>query len=129
MVNHYNIFLDDCRSPSYLKDIRSWEVVRNYQELVKLISEKGIPEFISFDHDLTIEHYPLFENENREIPYGEYKEKTGYHCAQWLIDYCLEHNIPFPDYQVHSMNPVGRLNIISLLENFKEWQKDTGITN
>ena len=124
MVNHYNIFLDDCRSSSYLKDVRSWEVVRNYREFIKLITEKGIPEFISFDHDLSLEHYSVSENENRELPYGDYKEKTGYHCSQWLIDYCLEHNIPLPNYQVHSMNPVGRDNIIQLLERFKIIQEE-----
>ncbi len=129
---HYNIFLDDYRSPMCLKDTRSWETVRSYKEFVKLITEKGIPAFISFDHDLSAEHYPLSEKNSGisnpfKIPYDSYKEKTGYHCAKWLVDYCLENSIPLPKYQVHSMNPIGKVNIIALLENFKSYQEEKGI--
>ena len=62
MTNRY-IFLDDFRLPKdaynyLLQPIYisvDWEIVRNYDEFVKIIIEKGIPEIISFDHDLSID--------------------------------------------------------------------------
>ena len=38
-------------------------------------------------------------------------EKTGFDCAKWLVDFCHDNDVPFPRYTIHSMNPVGRLNI------------------
>jgi len=132
----YNLFLDDFRSPnSFLKDIRTWTVVRNYKEFVETIQAKGLPTFISFDHDLSDEHYAIFDiiealqqetplPKYDEIPYKKYEEKTGYHCASWLTEYCKEKKLPLPNYQVHSMNPVGTENIRNLLENYKKHQKE-----
>lgn len=46
-------------------------------------------------------------------------EKTGYHCAKWLIDYSLNNKLKVPTkIIVHSMNPVGSLNIKSLFETY-----------
>jgi hypothetical protein len=131
----YNLFLDDNRQPNaFLKDIRTWVIVRNYNEFVKTIKERGLPDFISYDHDLSWEHYPLSELKEdlkrygtfspaREIPYNTFKEKTGYDAAKWLIEYCQEKELQLPEFQVHSMNPVGAENIRKLLEGFKNHQK------
>jgi len=122
----YNLFLDDVRDANrFLKDIRTWVTVRNYVEFINTITERGLPKFISFDHDLAFEHYPLSEGRDtlsmpQLIPYDKYKYKTGYDCAQWIIEYCEKKNVNLPDYQVHSMNPIGKQNIIRLLENFKK---------
>ena len=51
-----------------------------------------------------------------------HKEKTGYECAKWLIDYCIENNLECPMYVCHSMNPVGRDNILGVLDNFRKYQ-------
>lgn len=59
------LFLDDVRYPieayHYTKQdifLRSdWHIVRNYGQFVSRILEKGLPEMISFDHDLADEHY------------------------------------------------------------------------
>jgi len=112
MVNHYNIFLDDCRSPTFLKDIRTWEVVRNYQEFIKLITERGIPEFISFDHDLSYQDIG-------KTDYNIFKEKTGYHCALFLIKFCEINNLKLLQWQVHSLNLVGKKNIEQLLKKYE----------
>lgn len=130
--NHYNLFLDDYRLPNVLNDNRVWILVRNYKEFVKMIEDRGLPKMISFDHDLADEHYPALEknvgiNNSKELPYDTYQEKTGYHCAKWLIGYCLDQELPLPEYNVHSMNPVGKENIIALLENFKHYQKQKEI--
>ena len=111
----YNLFLDDTREPhKFLKDyIRAWVVVRTYNEFCRTITERGLPGFISYDHDLADEHYV------QSVDYSKFKEKTGYDCAKFLIEYCEKHKVSIPQYQVHSMNPVGRENIISLLEGYK----------
>ena len=64
----YNLFLDDIRHPydciSYMPSpgIYSkylWKTVRNYDEFVSFITQNGLPDLISFDHDLSdIDYYP-----------------------------------------------------------------------
>ena len=120
-MTKYNLFLDDFRMPKdaynyLLQPIYisvNWEIVRSYDEFVKYITEHGIPEIISLDHDLADEHY-----ESRQ-EYDQYTEKTGYHCALWLINYCIDNNKKLPtEILIHSMNPVGSLNIKSLFESY-----------
>lgn len=133
------LFLDDIRIPKdaiglvpsnmnqmYWND--DWDLVRNYTEFCDYIQSNGLPEFISFDHDLSDEHYnDLFSNENWikddndiNLKYDEYKEKTGYECAKWLVDWCLENEKQLPNFIVHSANPVGKKNIESYLNNAKK---------
>jgi hypothetical protein len=114
------LFLDDIRYPieayHYTKQDmflrKDWHVVRNYDQFVNRIMELGLPEIISFDHDLADQHY---------IDPGsqEYVEKTGYDCAKWLIEYCMDNDADLPKFYCHSMNPVGKENMESLLNNFK----------
>jgi hypothetical protein len=126
MSNNYCLFLDDYRHPKCLKDTRTWEVVRSYNEFVDKITKCGLPQFISFDHDLAWGQYPQAgEDQNTPIDYNNpryAKEKTGYHCAKWLVDYCKEKNLPLPDWQTHSMNPVGRININQLLLSYRQYE-------
>lgn len=129
----YNLFLDDLRNPkdvTWVKenevpedihywDKSTWVVVRNYKDFVQTIEKRGLPKFISFDHDLADEHYPW--NNHLGIPkYGKYKELTGYECAKWLCDYCLDKNLPLPKFVVHSMNIMGKENIEKYLINFSK---------
>lgn len=66
----YRLFLDDIRNPKDCVDhmrsrigkwnavyLEQWEIARNYEEFVNLIKSKGIPNIVSFDHDLAKEHY------------------------------------------------------------------------
>lgn len=119
----YNLFLDDERSPKsaygymhlpiYLQ--AEWIIVRNYCDFISLIQNNGVPNLISFDHDLADEHYRMLDF-NYDAPN---LEKTGYHCAKWLIDYCLDNNKELPkQIIIHSMNPYGSENIKSLFETF-----------
>lgn len=89
----------------YLDDIRPIPDghigVRSYAEFVTYITDSGLSDFISFDHDLGL-------------------EESGYDCAKWLVDYCLDNNFRLPKFDVHSQNPVGKENILSLLQNFKK---------
>lgn len=119
----YYLFLDDNREVADVKwcdlPAQNYVIVRSYAEFVDYITKHGLPVYITFDHDLGIEHYPRGPQTGREvIEYDKYREKTGYHCARWLVDYCLDNNKKLPQWNVHSMNVVGRKNIIQLLANF-----------
>lgn len=113
----YKLFLDDIRLPKDVKwmqmPLGPWAIVRSHDEFVKHIMQRGLPDFISFDHDLADEHY------TGGAKYDKYKEKTGYESAKWLVEYCMEYELHLPEYQVHSLNPIGKENIIGYLENFK----------
>ena len=99
MNQKINIWLDDLRPVNFSKTVIMTDVkiARNYKEFTQIIDESikenKIINYISFDHDL-----------------GE--KKTGYDCAKYLIETFIENNIKyFPDFAIHSMNPVGRTNI------------------
>jgi hypothetical protein len=116
------LFLDDVRSaemvfmntidPIY-ENNNEWEIVRSFNEFVSYIEENGLPEFISFDHDLDFEHYKL-ENQ-QDIDYEKMEIKTGFHAAQWLVNYCADNKLKLPNYKVHSMNLAGKRNIERIL--------------
>jgi len=36
------------------------------------------------------------------------------------VDYCIDNNLKLPEYYCHSMNPVGKNNILSVLNQFKQ---------
>ena len=119
------LFLDDIREPkevySYIKAdiylLDYWVIVRNYDEFVNYIQKHGIPYMISFDHDLADINY----NHQNNIDYDSYTEKTGYDCAKWLINYCLDNNLDLPTtILIHSMNIVGTENIKSLFNTYNK---------
>lgn len=131
----YYLFLDDERE---VRDVvwvefnqrADWIIVRNYDEFTSYITEHGIPYMVMFDHDLADEHYAVGDAEAKQTYTTEVRgmtmtfdygtEKTGFDCAKWLIDYCMDNDITiFPQYKVHSLNPVGKERIINLIENWK----------
>lgn len=115
----YNLFLDDERMPSDVVwcaiGLGPWVIVRSYEEFRDYIKKNGIPHRVSFDHDLCDAHYQACFAGSHD--YGP--EKTGYDAAKWLVFHCGE-RCPFPDYTVHSMNPIGRENITSFIENARK---------
>lgn len=107
------LWLDDMRNPftdglkKYLPhySMRSdVEIVwaKSYEDFVDTINKNGLPDVIAFDHDL-----------------GE--GKSGFDCAKWLVDYCLDNNKHLPQWAIQSANPVGAQNINSLLNNFNKY--------
>lgn len=136
-----NLFLDDFRNPiecvSYTKDesysLLKWSIVRSYDEFIWFIEDyyyqtKGLPKLISFDHDLADEHYdPAMYTDKYSELYKGFKEKTGYHCAQWLVDFCMDNKLKLPKFKVHSMNPAGGKNIASMLTQFARMQEEGSI--
>jgi hypothetical protein len=130
------LFLDDMRIPIdcatymwqrgvnctiYRED---WEIVRSYKEFKEWILKNGLPEFISFDHDLA-DVEELKEN----LPITDWfdldgnKEWTGMDCAHFLVDYCIDNDLVLPNFAVHSANPAGTENIKGLLTNFKNFKR------
>lgn len=118
------LFLDDIRTPKQVTWISlpsrencDWKIVRSFKGFCNAINdnwlkEGALPEFISFDHDLA------------EIDCdksGGWIEKTGFDCAQWLIDFCIDKKLSFPKFEVHSLNPIGKKRIISLIESFNNF--------
>lgn len=106
------LWLDDYRNPHEIKDgIKHWLVfspieypydivwVKSYKEFTAWINENGLPNAICFDHDL-----------------GLYE--SGYDCAKWLVEYCLDRNLKIPTYNIQSANPVGKSNINGILQSF-----------
>ena len=118
---YYNLFLDDIRNPRDVKWLNlpsvEWTIVRDYDEFVNVIKKQGVPTFIAFDHDLGPDHYnPSMYNKLHET----FSERNGYDCAKWLVDYCMNRNLKVPKYAVHSMNPIGKNNIINYIESYKK---------
>lgn len=94
----YNLYLDDLRPTP-----EGFDRVYDYEEFITFISKNGLPQFISFDHDLGL-------------------GKTGFDCAKWLVEFCLDNQVSLPEFTVHSQNPVGKENIETLLNNLKKFQ-------
>lgn len=123
----YSLFLDDVRNPydistmGYMKlrtrvnyQTINWVIVRNFDQFKAVVDLRGIPELISYDHDLSEEHYnpAMYDSVDayKEISSG-FVEKTGLDCAKYII--ASLGNIKHPPYLVHSMNPAGLSLIIS----------------
>ena len=126
----YHLFLDDERQPKDVKWIElplvNWVIVRNYKHFVQTLNTRGIPATVSFDHDLCQEHYDEYTCAHDpkmlsrgHIRYHIFKEKSGYECAKYLAEKCVAEKIPIPEYYIHTLNPIGRLNIFSILESAK----------
>jgi hypothetical protein len=117
------LWLDDLRNPFLDEEKRvplgndKWNInwVLNYNQFVKWIEIYGMPDAVSFDHDLSPEHYTpeYFWNDYeaskrfQEWKSKTYREKTGEKCAEWLKETCESNNLELPKIYIHSANPVG----------------------
>lgn len=110
------LFLDDYRSVHDVypeEDLSNWAIVKNYDEFINTINTEGAYNLISFDHDLHHEHYRYLSG---EFPYDEVTEKTGWHCLKYLLKHCRQNNLAIPICLIHTMNPIGKINMIDLLK-------------
>ena len=110
----YTLFLDDIRFPEEVRynygPYKHIRIARSYEDAVWMVTQYGLPTFISFDHDLADEHY------NKESG-----ERTGYSFAQWFCEHVMDNALTLPTdfrFYVHSMNPVGAENIRAYMSNF-----------
>ncbi len=98
------LFVDDERDPPE-KDALHTVVARNYNMAILFLTLHKFQE-VSLDHDIA-----SFD--------GLGKEKTGYDIALWLANRKMNNEgyVP-PVIRVHSMNPVGRNNIQSVINRY-----------
>lgn len=132
----YNLFLDDNFTPLQIADLPKtssvyktkyrtleWLIVRSYDDFVATINQLGLPDMVSFDHDLAPEHYELIYNDENwakaddeiNIDYSIFQEKTGWHDAKWLIKYCEKNCMELPRCLIHSQNPIGAKNLTDII--------------
>jgi hypothetical protein len=151
---NYFLFLDDRRNPrdmysaghqpawgnedeskrdyaSYVSRMLGEELelvhAKNFEQFKKAIEERGMPKYISFDHDLADfkkgeDGKVLKDDDGKAV-----EEYTGMTCAHWLKDYCLDNHVELPDFTVHSDNTNGRDNIWALLSRFRKHQVQNGL--
>lgn len=104
----YRLFLDDERKvEDVYEDPSDFITARSFEEFKDVIRERGLPTFISFDHDLGA------DEEGRILP-------SGYDAAKWLV-YDMELDISDMAYKTHSSNIQTRDQINGLLDN---WNKE-----
>jgi hypothetical protein len=121
------LWLDDVRNPfiadwlmqyapqfAYGEGTTVW--VKNYNEFVEWIEANGLPHTIAFDHDLGFTNEYYIEN---DLPSPE-PDKSGFDCAKWVVEYCLNNKVELPQWTVQSANPTGRDNINGLLNNYRK---------
>ena len=130
----YNLFLDDQFKPMQIADLTlsekdreryrkyKWIIVKSYNEFVEIVNKKGVPSMVSFDHDLAEEHWDFTHLEENLLKVGDaaildydvFEVKTGYHAAEWFLEYCANRG-KYPEIiLVHSRNPIGKKNIEGL---------------
>jgi hypothetical protein len=93
----WQLFLDDVRSPQE----EGWKIARSSGHAIRLCKLWGMPNRISFDHDLG-------------------GEDTAIKFILWMVEALIDEEIQLPSdfsYTVHSMNPVGKENIRGHMEN------------
>lgn len=105
MKDSYVLWVDDERPVSNLiyelfKDTHNIIVCKTFTQARIWIDEieafqYGSEIVVCFDHDLG-------------------GKKTGYDLAKYIV----ENNVKLAAYEVHTMNPVGRENIIQLLNHY-----------
>jgi len=97
------LFIDDIRMPNDIGLHNSnYLIARNFTEAITYIKEYK-PQYITFDHDLGDCSY------------------DGYDIAKFLVDLDLDHGDYITeefDFNVHSANPVGAVNISKYLNNY-----------
>ena len=100
----WKLYLDDIRHP----DDSNYIIARTVEEAQQLIEKYGVPEHISFDHDLGV------DDVGNLLP-------TGYDFVKWLVEMDMDGNIELSSdftFMVHSQNPVGAENIRVYLSNY-----------
>lgn len=105
------VFLDDEREIGFIKpklDVNKydWIVIRNYFDFTDYIDKNlEIISLISFDHDID-----SFDEDDFEW--------TGRDAARYVQYKCQDNQLNFPDFLVHSMNNIGRQNILNDIKNY-----------
>ncbi len=129
------LWLDDIRDP---KDIIwiDWMIdnginpnefnitwVKSYDEFTNWIKKNGLPSLICFGHDLgedVAKGRVSKGMSKRQARILKRETLSGFDCAKWLIEFCLDNELNAPEFKIQSANPVGAENIKGLIENFRK---------
>ena len=106
------LYLDDIRNPhqSGYQD-SEWIVCKNDKTFKDMfISFDSVITHISFDHDID-----SYNDDGDEV--------TGYSCLKWLCVYILDNHLDISNLTLkfHTANPVGRVNMASYWNNFRNY--------
>lgn len=122
------VFLDDIRTPAMAHNAskglgldysptENWVIARDYFEFVEIVNKYFYEiELVSFDHDLA-----CVDSDGREW--------TGKDAADYLINYCLDHQTHFPDWYAHTDNTAGRQNIIGSIKGYLKSIEDKDLSD
>ena len=98
------LYIDDIRDPKG----DGFDVRRSSNSAIIYMIENGIPEYISFDHDLG-------------------GEDTAMVVVKWMVTQDMDNKYIIPEnfeFNVHSANPVGVANIEGYLKSYLKFRKD-----
>ena len=128
------LWLDDIRNPfiadwlmqyapqfAYGEGEIIW--VKSYSKFVEWINTNGLPDMIAFDHDLgedVAKDKVASGMSKRQARIQKRETMSGFECAKWLVEYCINNEVELPQWTVQSANPVGRDNINGLLNNYRK---------
>ena len=108
----YKLFIDDERFPPDSWVGGNYKIARSSSEAIAFVEDYGMPNFISFDHDLG-------------------GDDTSMRFIGALISMLLDGFVVIPkdfDFYVHSQNPVGAGNIRArMLEIISHFGKDVNV--
>lgn len=85
--------------------------VKNLYQFIDYIENNGVPQFVSFDHDLNNRGGGEGLNDEQKL------NNNGVNCAKWLVNYCKKMGQPLPKFYIHSANPKRGLEINKVLTN------------
>lgn len=114
-VSAYKLFLDDLRSvPMVYPDHTNEDfvIIRTYNDFIRFVAKNGLPSFISFDNDLGE------DDKGNLLP-------DGYACAKWLV-FKSDLDLRGLKFKVHSANPIAKVQIESLLNNYINFLLEEG---
>lgn len=80
--------------------------VKNLKEFEDYIINNGLPNMVSFDHDIKPKNY-------------EGEHENGADVANWLVNYCKQNNLKLPWCFAHSANKNGIEKINQIINNYK----------
>lgn len=126
-MKNINLFLDDIRVPSMSHNASKglgldysptdkWVIARDYFDFVDIVNKHfNEIKLVSFDHDLAC------------VKDG--REYTGKDAVDYLINFCLDNDKPFPNWYAHTDNTSGRQNIIGAITSYLKNVEDKDLSN
>lgn len=128
----YALYLDDCRLPTATVKVPKfeddgvdalelpWVIARTHEEFVAILNERGIPRYVTLDHDLYEEHMKMYfhmkEEGIEEIDYTQFQYKTGVEACKLLVE-VYKMGIVMPYINLHTHNRYGREVMLDVLRS------------